>query len=177
VVAGFPLVLLGYGGLCLFWFCCFFLLVLAVRSNSRSPVWGVAGFRCCRQSALAGFKFIFSRFSKPDLRTSVDFCQTCATQLCSPSSSAPTARSFGFRCRRQSALAKFKFIFSQFSKPDLRTSVDFCQTCATQLCSPSSSAPTARSFGCVVHRRSARGLHVPESFYALTTREGHAPSF
>lgn len=33
--------------------------VLIVRSNSRSPVWGVAGFQCHRQSALVGFKFVF----------------------------------------------------------------------------------------------------------------------
>jgi hypothetical protein len=69
----------------------FFLLVLVKRFISSVPVWGVAGFLCLRRCALAGFSSFFSRILKLDLCTFVDFYQTRATQLRSPSSSAPAA--------------------------------------------------------------------------------------
>jgi hypothetical protein len=71
----------------------------------------------------------------------------------------------------------FSALFPRILKPDLRTSVDFCETRATQPCSQASSAPTVRSIGRVVHRSSARGPHAPRSLCPLTAREGHASPF
>lgn len=108
-----------------FWFCCFFLLVLAGWFFSRSPVLGSGCLPVSSTECLAGFFSFFTRILKPDLRTSVDFCQTRATQLSSQSPSAPTTRSFSL----------------------------------------------------VVLQSSARGLHAPESLCSLSAREGCALPF
>jgi hypothetical protein len=48
---------------------------------------------------------------------------------------------------------------------------------AIQLCSSSSSVPTAGGIGRVDRRSSALGPHAPESFCSLTAHEGHTPLF
>jgi hypothetical protein len=87
---------------CVFSCFVFFLLVLAGRFISSGTAWRVADFLCRRRYALAGFSSFFSQILKPDLRTSVDSCQTRATQSHSPSSSAPAVGSIGRASRRSS---------------------------------------------------------------------------
>jgi hypothetical protein len=74
-------------------------------------------------------------------------------------------------------LAGLSWFFSDFLKLDLRMSVDFWWTRATQPRSLPCSALVARSCGRVGPRSSARGPHALGRLCFLSARVGHAPHF
>jgi hypothetical protein len=74
-------------------------------------------------------------------------------------------------------LAGLSWFFSDFLKLDLRMSVDFWWTRATQPRSLPCSAMVAGSYGRASPRSSARGPHAPGRLCFLSARVGHAPHF